>query len=143
MSRFDAAIEALVAATGWPPPAARPGGGVRFELEGGPDLEIFSPDDRRLFFSARLAALAPGEDPEEKAAGLAKAAAAAAKRRAAILSFDGRSFNLHLALDLKEAGPERIAESCQALLNDWDWWPKMTPGEAGPPPGLPGLWLKP
>jgi len=139
LSRFDAAIEALVAATGWPPPAARPGGGVCFELEGGPDLEIFSPDDRRLFFSALLAAPAPGEGPEEMAEGLGRQAAAAARRRASLLSFDGRSFNLHLSLDLKEADQEKITKTCRALLNDWDWWQEKRPGRAKQP----GTWLKP
>lgn len=132
-----------MAATGWPPPAARPGGGASFELEGGPNLEIFSPDDRRLFFSALLAAPAPGEGPEDQAAGLGRLAAAAARRRASVLSFDGRGFNLHLALDLKEAGPENIVKTCRAILNDWDWWQRKLPGRESPPALGPGLWLKP
>jgi hypothetical protein len=116
---------------------------VSFELEGGPDLEIFSPDDRRLFFSALLAAQDAAEGPEEQAAGLGRLAAAAARRRASVLSFDGRGFNLHLALDLKEASQEKIVTACRAFLNDWDWWRQKMPGLESPPATGPGPWFTP
>jgi len=137
LSRFEDAIAVLTAETGWEPiPSDRPGG-VRFELEDGPDLELFAPDGRHLFFQALLAEAGPDENPEHAAEALARQAAATALKRASILSFDGRTFHLHLALDLKEAGPGKILAGAKAFLNDWDWWrlnaaPASAPAPAGP-----------
>jgi hypothetical protein len=111
---------------------------VRFELEGGPDLEIFSPDGRRLFLWADLETLPPGEAPEARAATLAGLAAAAARRRASILSFDGQVFSLHREANLRAAEPTAIPVQARALLNDWDWWRQNRPAAepAAPPAGL-------
>jgi hypothetical protein len=121
---FEESIENIRQETGWTPADSSRAGGVRFELADGPDLELFAPDGRQLFMQAALPG--PGENPEEAAETMARLAAGAALTRASILSFSGRGFSLHRALDLKGSGPDGILAALQAFLNDWDWWRSNT-----------------
>ena len=133
MRRFDAAIAALEAETGWQ--AVRPVRGseaaARFELADFA-FECRSPDDKHFFFLFSIHALAPGETPEAKARGYARMAAAAACSRRSILSFakDENAFCLHLAVNLAETDAEDIPGLCREFLNDCDWWRQNEP-----PPG--------
>jgi hypothetical protein len=127
MRRFDAAIAALEAETGWKATGFQAGGSdASFEL-GDFGFACHSPDDRRFFFLFRLYATSPGETPEEKARGYARMAAASALARRTVLSFDEGAFNLHLEADLAETPPKDIPGLCREFLNDCDWWRQNEP----------------
>jgi hypothetical protein len=128
MSRFDTALAALKAETGWEPVAdgANAPATARFALA---DLafSMSAPDDRHLFFSYRLAELAPGEDPQARARGYARMAAASFRTRHVVLSFRQRAFYLSREVDLAATDVEDVPLFCQNFLNDCDWWRENSP----------------
>ena len=129
MSRFDAALTALEAETGWKSVAEGEGASAtrRFQLA---DMEfsMSAPDDRHLYFTYCLATLAPDEDADARARAYARMAAAAFKTRHAVLSFHERRFYLSQEVDLTTVDVEQTPLFCQNFLNDCDWW------RGNPPP---------
>jgi hypothetical protein len=86
-----------------------------------------APDDRHLYFSYRLADLAPDEDPQGRARGYARMAAAAFRTRHAVLSLHQRAFYLSQEVDLATTDVEQVPIFCQNFLNDCDWWRENSP----------------
>jgi hypothetical protein len=130
MPRFEDALAALEADTGWKAMRNATEAAALFALED-LDFQCRSPDDRRLQFLFRLYALAPDEAPETKARGYARMAAASARRRRSILSFHEGAFYLHLEADLTKTLPDEIPGLCQEFLNDCDWWRQNAPPAFG------------
>lgn len=129
MSRFDTALAALEAETGWKPVVAEGepvAGAVWFSLA---DLafSLVCPDDRHLCFSYRLVALAPDEDPQVRARAYARMAAAAFRFRRTVLSFHQGAFYLCREVDLVTTDVEQVPLFCQNFLNDCDWWRENSP----------------
>ncbi|MDR2451617.1 MAG: hypothetical protein LBE85_07595 [Candidatus Accumulibacter sp.] len=119
-SRFETAVAAICAESGWTPvPSSNGGGSARFALAE-MEFTLTAPDDRHLCFLHPLA-LALDETPA-RARALARMAAAAARTRKAVLSFHEDTFYLHLIVDLAATRPEEIPAICQEFLNDCDWW---------------------
>jgi hypothetical protein len=119
-SRFEAAVAAICAESGWTPAqSSNDAGQARFAL---PEMEftLSAPDDRHLCF---LHPLAPAlDETPAMARALARMAAAAARSRKAVLSFHENTFYLHVIVDLAATRAEEIPAICQDFLNDCDWW---------------------
>jgi hypothetical protein len=119
-SRFETALAAICAESGWTPvPSSNGAGSARFALPG-MEFTLSAPDDRHLCFLHPLA-LTPDE-ASAAARALARMAAAAARQRKAVLSFHEGNFYLHLFVDMAVTRPEEIPAICQDFLNDCDWW---------------------
>lgn len=126
MSRFDAALNALKAETGWEPlppegNAENTRGAARFALDG-LTFSMTVPDNRHLYFSYCLVTLATDEDPQVRAWNYARMAAASFKTRRTVLSFAGGAFYLSQEVDLTTDDVEQTPFFCQNFLNDCDWW---------------------
>jgi hypothetical protein len=118
-SRFEAAVAAICAESGWTPvESSNSAGQARFALRE-MEFTLTAPDDRRLCFLYPLASTL-GETPA-KARALARMAVAA-RRRKAVLSLHEDTFYLHLIVDMAATRPEEIPAICQDFLNDCDWW---------------------
>ncbi|GHU09651.1 hypothetical protein AGMMS50225_11020 [Betaproteobacteria bacterium] len=128
MSRFDAALNALEAETGWKPVAdeADAPATARFDLAG-LSFSMAAPDDRHLYFTYRLAELASDEDAQARARGYARMAAAAFRTRHAALSLYQRAFYLSQEVDLTAIDVADVPVFCQKFLNDCDWWRENSP----------------
>jgi hypothetical protein len=120
-SRFDTAVAAICAESGWRPSGPDANGKVHFALQE-MEFTLAAPDDRHLCFLHRLVTPAPGEEPGVEAGRLARMAAAVARERKTILSFYEGTFYLHATVDMTTTYPEEIPALCQDFLNDCDWW---------------------
>jgi hypothetical protein len=119
-SRFETAVAAICAESGWMPARSSNGAGsARFALAE-MEFTLTAPDDRHLCFLHPLAS-APDGMPV-KARKLARMAAAAARKRKAVLSLHADTFYLHVMVDMAATPPEEIPAICQDFLNDCDWW---------------------
>jgi hypothetical protein len=120
-SRFDAAVAAICAESGWTPSGPDAAGQVSFALRE-MNFTLSAPNDRHLCFIYALLTLAPDDAPGVKARKLARMAAAAARERKTILSFHEGVFHLHVVVDMATTRAEEIPAVCQDFLNDCDWW---------------------
>ncbi|MDR2788748.1 MAG: CesT family type III secretion system chaperone [Candidatus Accumulibacter sp.] len=119
-SRFDAAIAAICAESGWKPSAPDADGKVHFSLKE-MEFTLAAPDDCHLCFLHPLVTPAPDEAPDVEAERLARMVVAR-ERKAAILSFYEGTFYLHVMVDMAATRPQEIPAICQDFLNDCDWW---------------------
>lgn len=124
MSIMRATAEAIASAAGWKAPSPGDDGHYLFRLEGGLDMELFSPDGRSCILRGTVGALPADERAAETLlAECARFAVARGRSRRSVLALEDGSLVL-----FRQLGPEELAQpdapSRQAgdFLNDLAWW---------------------
>ncbi|UQZ90981.1 hypothetical protein C4J81_17870 [Deltaproteobacteria bacterium Smac51] len=121
--------------SGWREKQPEADGRVRYDLENGPVLEIFTPDHQSAVFLSTVAQLPPTADTDEACRGMARLASAVFSRRRSVLSYRDGVFSLHQSASLKDTPDSHWPEICASFLDDCDWWREQAVeamGEAAP-----------
>ena len=128
--------EKLARAAGWSQAVPDSEGRYRYFLDGGIDLDLFSPDGRTCILSADL-----GAGPEKGASGeseqlrrVAALAAACARDRRSTVCLAGNRIELYRRLALSRLTPDAFVREVRDFLNDEAWWKEALSGEPAPRP---------
>ena len=115
----------ITRAAGWKQAFPGEDGAFHFELEGGLDFSLLSPENRTGIF---LAPLGNVPDSDEDIRRLAALAAGSLKKRRSVFSLGEHGLELHRSFLLSDASETVIVPELRDFLNDLAWWKHQISG---------------
>lgn len=129
-SQLQHIADTVTKAAGWNQALPDAEGAFRFELEGGLDFSLLSPDGKTAVLLADLGPAPDSSAPQgaDDLRRIASLAAASLKKRRSTLALAGGRVELQRSFPVTFATEQEICPEVRDFLNDLAWWKKQLGG---------------